>query len=178
MTEASGHIVDLRGRLRELQTSLAESHSRENKLLKDLEESKRRYKEAKHGCSQLKGMWVKVGTGSSVLCLSSAELGHRLILLIFISTVFAAATNSYFHEGFVCWFLSWLFCVMMRIFQTVFFSLLTNSLSDFSFYLSCWMCLQRRCSSSSHRAALRGRRSSVSNRSSSCFIEIWLYRVH
>lgn len=56
MTEASGHIVDLRGHLRELETSLAESRSRENKLLKDLEESKRRYREAKHGIAHLKGM--------------------------------------------------------------------------------------------------------------------------
>lgn len=56
MIEASGHIVDLRGRVRELETSLTESRSRENKLLKDLEENKRRYREAKHGITHLKGM--------------------------------------------------------------------------------------------------------------------------
>uniref|UniRef100_A0A3Q4B3Y7 Uncharacterized protein n=1 Tax=Mola mola TaxID=94237 RepID=A0A3Q4B3Y7_MOLML len=44
VTEVSGHIVDLTGHLRELETSLSESQARENKLLKDLEESKRRYR--------------------------------------------------------------------------------------------------------------------------------------
>lgn len=60
VTEASGHVVDLTGRLRELETSLTESRSRENKLLKDLEENKRRYREAKHWITQLKGTWLKL----------------------------------------------------------------------------------------------------------------------
>lgn len=59
MTEVSGHIVDLTGRLRELETSLSESQARENKLLKDLEESKRRYREAKNGITHLKGRLIK-----------------------------------------------------------------------------------------------------------------------
>lgn len=55
VAEASGHIIDLTVRLRELEALLKESRSRENKLLKDLEEMKRRHREAKHGISQLKG---------------------------------------------------------------------------------------------------------------------------
>lgn len=55
MLEASGHIVELTVRLRELEALLRESRSRENKLLKDLEEMKRRHREAKQGLSQLKG---------------------------------------------------------------------------------------------------------------------------
>ena len=55
VTEASGHIEDLSGRLRDLETSLTESRSRESKLLRDLEENKRRYREAKHEITHLKG---------------------------------------------------------------------------------------------------------------------------
>lgn len=55
VTEASGHIEKLTGRLRDLETSLTESRSRENKLLRDLEENKRRYREAKHEITHLKG---------------------------------------------------------------------------------------------------------------------------
>lgn len=55
MVEASGHIIDLTVRLRELETLLKESRSKENKLLKDLEEMKRRHREAKQVISQLKG---------------------------------------------------------------------------------------------------------------------------
>lgn len=71
MTEASGHIVDLTGRLQELETSLTESRSRENKLLKDLEENKRRYREAKHGITHLKGitLWLHCNLRCAVFCL-------------------------------------------------------------------------------------------------------------
>ncbi|XP_032425074.1 coiled-coil domain-containing protein 62 isoform X2 [Xiphophorus hellerii] len=52
--EASGRNLELSARLQDLETSLAESRSRENKLLRDLEEMKRRYREAKHEVSQLR----------------------------------------------------------------------------------------------------------------------------
>lgn len=55
VVEASGHIIDLTVRLRELEALLKEGRSRENKLLKDAEEVKRRHREAKQGVSQLKG---------------------------------------------------------------------------------------------------------------------------
>ncbi|XP_070845453.1 coiled-coil domain-containing protein 62 isoform X2 [Chaetodon trifascialis] len=54
VTEASGHIFDLTGRLRDLETSLTESRSQESKLLRDSEENKRRYKEARHEITHLK----------------------------------------------------------------------------------------------------------------------------
>lgn len=62
MVEASGRIADLTGRLRELDASLTDSQSRENKLLKDFEENTRRYREAKHKISQLKGIQVKLNS--------------------------------------------------------------------------------------------------------------------
>lgn len=58
--EASGQIIDLTVHLRELEALLKESRSRENKLLKDLEEIKRRHREAKHGISQLNGAHLKL----------------------------------------------------------------------------------------------------------------------
>lgn len=60
VVEASGHIIDLTVHLRELEALLKESRSKENKLLKDLEEMKRRHREAKHGVSQLKGTHLKL----------------------------------------------------------------------------------------------------------------------
>uniref|UniRef100_A0A3P9PUX6 Coiled-coil domain containing 62 n=1 Tax=Poecilia reticulata TaxID=8081 RepID=A0A3P9PUX6_POERE len=48
VVEASGRNLELSARLQDLETSLAESRSQENKLLRDLEEMKRRYREAKH----------------------------------------------------------------------------------------------------------------------------------
>lgn len=56
VVEASGHIIELTVRLRELEALLKESRSRENKLLKDLEEMKRQRREEKQGLSQLKGV--------------------------------------------------------------------------------------------------------------------------
>lgn len=56
VVEASGHIIELTVRLRELERLLQESRSRENKLLKDLEEMRRRHREAKQGLSKLKGV--------------------------------------------------------------------------------------------------------------------------
>ncbi|XP_023255447.1 coiled-coil domain-containing protein 62 [Seriola lalandi dorsalis] len=54
VTEASGQILDLTGRIRDLETSLTESLSRETKLLRELEESKRRHREARHEVTHLK----------------------------------------------------------------------------------------------------------------------------
>lgn len=59
VVEASAHVIELTVRLRELEALLKESRSRENKLLKDLEEVRRRHREAKHGMSQLKGTPLK-----------------------------------------------------------------------------------------------------------------------
>lgn len=53
MTEASSHIVYLTGRLRDLETSLSECQSQEKKFQKDLEENKKRYREAKRENVQL-----------------------------------------------------------------------------------------------------------------------------
>lgn len=55
MTKASSHIVYLKGRLRDLETSLSEHQSQEKKFLKDLEEIKKRYREAKRENFQLNG---------------------------------------------------------------------------------------------------------------------------
>lgn len=59
VVEASSRIADLTRRLQAFDASLTDSQSRENKLLKDVEENTRRYREAKHKISQLKGMQVK-----------------------------------------------------------------------------------------------------------------------
>ncbi|XP_030006082.1 coiled-coil domain-containing protein 62 isoform X2 [Sphaeramia orbicularis] len=53
-TEASGHVLDLTGRLRSMEVSLTESCSRESKLVRDLEEHKHRYREARHEITHLK----------------------------------------------------------------------------------------------------------------------------
>ncbi|KAM4635719.1 coiled-coil domain-containing protein 62 isoform 2-T2 [Polymixia lowei] len=55
VTEATTNIVDLSARLRDLETSLKESRSRESRLLRDLEENKCRYREARHENTYLKG---------------------------------------------------------------------------------------------------------------------------
>lgn len=67
--EASGHIIELTVRLRELEALLKESRSRENKLLKDLEEMKCRHRETKQGISQLKGAHVKTVPSPKDACL-------------------------------------------------------------------------------------------------------------
>lgn len=73
MREASGHIIELTVRLRELEALLKESRSRETKLLKDLEEMKRRHREAKEELSQLTGVHAKPASSpkdSLPICLS------------------------------------------------------------------------------------------------------------
>ncbi|KAM3874239.1 coiled-coil domain-containing protein 62 [Diretmus argenteus] len=54
VTEATTHVADLTGRLRDLETSLKESRSRESRLLRDFEENKRRYREARFENTHLK----------------------------------------------------------------------------------------------------------------------------
>uniref|UniRef100_A0A8C6KTI1 Coiled-coil domain containing 62 n=1 Tax=Nothobranchius furzeri TaxID=105023 RepID=A0A8C6KTI1_NOTFU len=56
VTEASGRTLELTGRLRDLDAALTQSRSQENKLFKDSEENKRRYKETKHEVNQLRGI--------------------------------------------------------------------------------------------------------------------------
>lgn len=60
VTEASSHILDLTGRLRDLETSLMQSRSQESKLLRDLEENKQRYRESRHEAVHLKGRRVEL----------------------------------------------------------------------------------------------------------------------
>lgn len=60
MTEASSQVLDLTERIRDLETSLTQSHSQENRLLRDLEENKRRYREARHEVAHLKGRRVEL----------------------------------------------------------------------------------------------------------------------
>lgn len=58
VTEASSHILDLTGRLRDLETSLTQRRSQESKLLRDFEENKHRYREARREVAHLKGRRV------------------------------------------------------------------------------------------------------------------------
>uniref|UniRef100_A0A665U8K6 Coiled-coil domain containing 62 n=1 Tax=Echeneis naucrates TaxID=173247 RepID=A0A665U8K6_ECHNA len=58
-------VTEATGRLRDLEASLTESRSRETKLLRDMEENKRRYREAKHAASHLKGELQQQITQSS-----------------------------------------------------------------------------------------------------------------
>ncbi|KAM6903078.1 coiled-coil domain-containing protein 62 [Xenentodon cancila] len=54
VTETSRCLLEVSGRLRELETALKDGRSQESKLLRDAEENKRRYKEARHEATQLK----------------------------------------------------------------------------------------------------------------------------
>uniref|UniRef100_A0A3Q4N1X1 Coiled-coil domain containing 62 n=1 Tax=Neolamprologus brichardi TaxID=32507 RepID=A0A3Q4N1X1_NEOBR len=69
MAKASSYILDLSGRLQDLETSLKKSRSQESKLLKDLEENKVSYKEARHEVTQLKVL-------RRVLCALSWYMGN------------------------------------------------------------------------------------------------------
>lgn len=55
VTEASGHVDDLTARLRDLETTVTESSSRESELLRDSEENKRRCRESRREVTHLKG---------------------------------------------------------------------------------------------------------------------------
>ncbi|CAL8318291.1 unnamed protein product [Lota lota] len=52
--EAAAHMGDLRGHLQDLEASLKESHSQENRLLRVVDETKQRYKEYRHENSSLR----------------------------------------------------------------------------------------------------------------------------
>ncbi|XP_045923220.1 coiled-coil domain-containing protein 62 isoform X2 [Micropterus dolomieu] len=81
VTEASGHIADLAGRLRDLETSLTDSRSQENKLMRDLEENKRRYREARHEVTHLKEELQQQVTQSSTQREEIIRLKQELQLL-------------------------------------------------------------------------------------------------
>lgn len=55
MIEATNHILELSGRLCELEKSLEELRTRESKTLREMEEHKHRFRENRHKNSQLKG---------------------------------------------------------------------------------------------------------------------------
>ncbi len=55
MIEATNHILELSGRLCELEKSLEELRTRESKPLREMEELKHRFRESRHKNSQLKG---------------------------------------------------------------------------------------------------------------------------
>ncbi|TDH02378.1 hypothetical protein EPR50_G00172120 [Perca flavescens] len=79
--EASGHLVNLTGRLQDLETSLTESRSRESKLLRDSEENKRRYREARHEITHLKEELQQQVTQSSTQREEIIRLKQELQLL-------------------------------------------------------------------------------------------------
>ncbi|KAK5852240.1 hypothetical protein PBY51_023726 [Eleginops maclovinus] len=81
VVEASGHLVDLTARLRDLETSLTESRSRESKLQRDSEENKRRYKEARHEITHLKEDLQQQVTQSSTQREEIIRLKQELQLL-------------------------------------------------------------------------------------------------
>lgn len=81
VTEASSHIVHLTGRLRDLETSLSERQSQEKKLLKDLEENKKRYRETKRENLQLNDQLKQQLTQSSMQREEIIRLKQELQLL-------------------------------------------------------------------------------------------------
>ncbi|XP_054468744.1 coiled-coil domain-containing protein 62 isoform X2 [Anoplopoma fimbria] len=81
VSEASGHVVDLTGRLRDLETTMSESRSRENQLLRDSEENKRRYRESRYEISHLKEELQQQVTQSSTQREEIIRLKQELQLL-------------------------------------------------------------------------------------------------
>ncbi|XP_005720103.1 coiled-coil domain-containing protein 62 isoform X3 [Pundamilia nyererei] len=81
MAKASSCILDLSGRLQDLETSLKKSRSQESKLLKDLEENKVSYKEARHEVTQLKEELQQQVTQSSTQREEIIRLKQELHLL-------------------------------------------------------------------------------------------------
>lgn len=55
MIEATNHILELSGRLCELEKSLGELRMRESKALREIEEQKHSFRESRHENTQLKG---------------------------------------------------------------------------------------------------------------------------
>ncbi|XP_053195484.1 coiled-coil domain-containing protein 62 [Scomber japonicus] len=81
VSEASGHILDLTERLRQAETSLTESRSRETKLQRDSEENKRRYRETKHEVTNMKEELQQQVTQSSTQREEIIRLKQELQLL-------------------------------------------------------------------------------------------------
>ncbi|CAI5667605.1 unnamed protein product [Oreochromis niloticus] len=81
VAKASSYILDLSGRLQDLETSLKESRSQESKLLKDLQEYKVSYKEARHEVTQLKKELQQQVTQSSTQREEIIRLKQELQLL-------------------------------------------------------------------------------------------------
>ncbi|KAF7217780.1 coiled-coil domain-containing protein 62 isoform X4 [Nothobranchius furzeri] len=81
VTEASGRTLELTGRLRDLDAALTQSRSQENKLFKDSEENKRRYKETKHEVNQLREELQQQVTQSSTQREEIIRLKQELQLL-------------------------------------------------------------------------------------------------
>ncbi|KAM4528134.1 coiled-coil domain-containing protein 62 [Odontesthes bonariensis] len=81
LTEASAHILDLTGLLQDLETVLKESRSKESKQLRDVEENKRQYREAKHETTQLKEELQQQVTQSSTQREEIIRLKQELQLL-------------------------------------------------------------------------------------------------
>ena len=55
VSEATAHMVDLARRLQDLEAALNESCSQENRLQRDVEGTKRRYREYRHQNTSLRG---------------------------------------------------------------------------------------------------------------------------
>lgn len=53
--EATNHILELSGRLCDLEKSLEELRTRESKMLREMEEHKHRFRKSRHENTQLKG---------------------------------------------------------------------------------------------------------------------------
>ncbi|XP_068562540.1 coiled-coil domain-containing protein 62 isoform X2 [Cebidichthys violaceus] len=81
VTEASGHVVDLTGRLRDLETTVAESRSRGSELLRDSEENIRRYRESRYEITHLKEELQQQVTQSSTQREEIIRLKQELQLL-------------------------------------------------------------------------------------------------
>ncbi|XP_034403355.1 coiled-coil domain-containing protein 62 isoform X2 [Cyclopterus lumpus] len=81
VAEASGHAVDLAGRLRHLETTLTESRSRESELLRDSEEHRRRHRESRYEVTHLKEELQQQVTQSSTQREEVIRLKQELQLL-------------------------------------------------------------------------------------------------
>uniref|UniRef100_A0A1A8L7D1 Huntingtin interacting protein 1 related n=1 Tax=Nothobranchius pienaari TaxID=704102 RepID=A0A1A8L7D1_9TELE len=81
VTEASGRILELTGRLRDLHAALTQSRSQENQLFRVSEENKRRYKETKHEVNQLREELQQQVTQSSTQREEIIRLKQELQLL-------------------------------------------------------------------------------------------------
>ncbi|XP_055369331.1 coiled-coil domain-containing protein 62 isoform X2 [Betta splendens] len=81
VAEASSRILDLTGRLRDLDTSAAQSRSRESGLLRDVEENRRRYRDARREVAHLKEQLQQQAAQSSAQREDVIRLKQELQLL-------------------------------------------------------------------------------------------------